>query len=81
MPDWKCQPPVNREKESKLNIIRVGVDLAKNVFQVHGIDRNEKPGLVRVAAAESVMGANDTVDVESALRVVRQTLDSADRIE
>jgi hypothetical protein len=44
-------------------------------------DRNEKPGLVRVAAAESVMGANDTVDVESALRVVRQTLDSADRIE
>jgi transposase len=25
-----------------MNIIRVGVDLAKNVFQVHGIDRNEK---------------------------------------
>jgi transposase len=25
----------------KLN--RVGVDLAKNVFQVHGIDRSEKP--------------------------------------
>src|ERR1039457_3438484 len=43
VPDWKCQPPVNREKESKMNIIRVGVDLAKNVFQVHGIDRNEKP--------------------------------------
>lgn len=26
-----------------MNIIRVGVDLAKNVFQVHGVDRNEKP--------------------------------------
>ena len=24
-------------------IIRVGVDLAKDVFQVHGVDRNEKP--------------------------------------
>lgn len=26
-----------------MQLIRVGVDLAKNVFQVHGIDRNEKP--------------------------------------
>jgi transposase len=26
-----------------MEIIRVGVDLAKNVFQVHGVDRHEKP--------------------------------------
>ena len=26
-----------------MKIIRVGVDLAKNVFQVHGVDCNEKP--------------------------------------
>ena len=26
-----------------MKITRVGVDLAKNVFQVHGVDRNEKP--------------------------------------
>src|SRR5271154_596848 len=26
-----------------MKIIRVGVDLAKNVFQMHGVDRNEKP--------------------------------------
>ena len=26
-----------------MNIIRVGVDLAKNVYQVHGVDRHEKP--------------------------------------
>lgn len=26
-----------------MKIIRVGVDLAKNVFQVHGVDRQEKP--------------------------------------
>src|SRR5664279_5237724 len=42
VPDWKCHPPVNREKESTMKLIRVGVDLAKNVFQVHGVDRNEK---------------------------------------
>ncbi len=26
-----------------MKIIRVGVDLAKNVFQAHGVDRDEKP--------------------------------------
>ena len=26
-----------------MKLIRVGVDLAKNVFQVHGVDRDEKP--------------------------------------
>src|SRR5512137_891653 len=42
VPDWKCRPPVDREKESSMKLIRVGVDLAKNVFQVHGVDRSEK---------------------------------------
>ena len=28
-----------------MKLIRVGVDLAKNVFQVHGVDRNEKAGM------------------------------------
>ncbi|MFN8755157.1 MAG: IS110 family transposase, partial [Burkholderiales bacterium] len=26
-----------------MKVIRIGVDLAKNVFQVHGVDRFEKP--------------------------------------
>jgi len=26
-----------------MKLMRVGVDLAKNVFQVHGVDHNEKP--------------------------------------
>ncbi len=26
-----------------MKIMRVGVDLAKNVYQVHGVDRREKP--------------------------------------
>jgi transposase len=25
-----------------MKLIRVGVDLAKNVFQLHGVDRSEK---------------------------------------
>ena len=25
-----------------MTLVRVGVDLAKNVFQVHGVERNEK---------------------------------------
>lgn len=32
----------SREKECTMKIIRVGVDLAKNVFQVHGVDRHGK---------------------------------------
>jgi hypothetical protein len=43
VPDWKCYPPVNREKESTMNkLSRVGIDLAKNVFQLHGVDRQAK---------------------------------------
>ena len=41
-----------------MKIIRVGVDLAKNVFQVHGVDRSEKPvwrrKLSRASTAEQV---------------------------
>ena len=43
VPDWMCQLPVTGEKESEMKLMRVGVDLAKNVFQVHGVDRQEKP--------------------------------------
>lgn len=30
-----------------MNIITVGIDLAKNVFAVHGVDNNGKPALVK----------------------------------
>lgn len=38
VPDWECQPPVTRKKESGMKVTRVGIDLAKQVFQVHGVD-------------------------------------------
>jgi hypothetical protein len=43
VPDWKCYPPVNREKASTMNKLgRVDIVLAKNVFQLHGVDRYGK---------------------------------------
>jgi len=49
--------PVNGEKESKVKIMRVGVDLAKNVFHVHGVDRAEKPVWQRRLSREKWLGA------------------------
>jgi hypothetical protein len=43
VPDWNCYPPVTREKQSTMNKPgRVGIDLAKNIFQLHGMDRHGK---------------------------------------
>jgi hypothetical protein len=53
VPDWKRHRPVNREKESTMKLIRVGVDLAKSVFQVHGVDRSEKAVWRRRLSRES----------------------------
>ena len=33
--------PVNDKKESTMEVKRVGIDLAKNVFQLHGVDRHD----------------------------------------
>ncbi len=34
-----------------MNIITIGIDLAKNVFAVHGVDENGKVGLVKPKVA------------------------------
>ena len=49
VPDWeivKCPVPQGRE-ESGMKITRIGIDLAKLVFQIHGVDRAGKTVLVR----------------------------------
>jgi transposase len=38
VPKWKCWLPLQRMGASAMKITTVGVDLAKNVFQVHGVD-------------------------------------------
>ena len=35
--------PVTNGERSKMKLTRVGVDLAKNIFQLHGVDRAERP--------------------------------------
>jgi transposase len=40
-------------KGKSMNIITVGIDLAKNVFAVHGVDDNGKPVLVKPKVARA----------------------------
>ena len=35
--------PVTNGERSKMKLTRVRVDLAKNIFQLHGVDRVERP--------------------------------------
>jgi hypothetical protein len=44
VPDWMCVIRQSTEKkESTMNkLSRAGVDLAKDVFQLHGVDRHGK---------------------------------------
>ncbi len=38
VPQWKCQQPLDLEGASAMTIATIGLDLAKNVFQVHGVN-------------------------------------------
>ena len=33
VPDWKCYPSANKQVESEMKLTRIGLDLAKNVFE------------------------------------------------
>ncbi len=45
VPEWRCQPPLDAEGASTMQIPTIGSDLAKNVFQVHGANEHGKPVL------------------------------------
>ena len=38
VPKWRCHQPLKPRGASTIKITTVGIDLAKNVFQVHGVD-------------------------------------------
>ena len=38
---------INHQEGKVMNIITIGIDLAKNIFAVHGVDENGKAGLVK----------------------------------
>ena len=49
-----------------MKLIRVGVDLAKSVFQVHGVDRSEKTAWRRkLSRAEWIKAVQQNVPLEA----------------
>jgi transposase len=42
LPKWKCIHHLTESEESEMNLTTIGLDIAKSVFQVHGVDRNGK---------------------------------------
>lgn len=42
VPEWRCHQPPEPRGAPTTTITTVGIDLAKNVFQVHGIDEHGK---------------------------------------
>lgn len=42
VPKWKCQQALELKGASTMKISTVGIDLAKNVFQVHAVDEHGK---------------------------------------
>ena len=43
----KAQPAAAGRKEMTMTVVFLGIDLAKNVFALHGVDAAGKPCLVR----------------------------------
>ncbi len=55
VPEWRFpRHPPNRTGASTMQITTVGIDLAKNVFQVHGIDGHGKTVLKKQLKRDQV---------------------------
>jgi hypothetical protein len=42
MPEWRFQQPLEPEGAPTMQITTIGIDLAKNVFQIHAADQRGK---------------------------------------
>src|ERR1700687_709345 len=47
VPKWKCWLPLKRMGASAMKITTVGIDLAKNVFQIHALNERGKAVLCK----------------------------------
>src|SRR5450755_4759314 len=54
VPKWKCWLPLKRMGASTMKITTVGIDLAKNVFQMHGVDERGRAVLRKQLRREQV---------------------------
>ena len=50
-------------------IVTVGIDLAKNVFAVHGVDQTGKPALVRPEVSRAKLPARSEIGIEEVVDV------------
>src|SRR5512143_4210690 len=54
VPRWEGRTLINSlQKGKSMSIVHVGVDLAKNVFAVHGVDESGKAALVRPSVSRA----------------------------
>jgi transposase len=54
VPRWEVRTFINSlQKGKSMTIVHVGIDLAKNVFAVHGVDEAGRPGLVRPSVSRA----------------------------
>jgi transposase len=54
VPEWKCQQPLGPEGAPTMQITTIGIDLAKNVFQIHGADQRGRAVLRRQLRRDQV---------------------------
>jgi transposase len=54
VPEWLCRQPLESEGASAMQITTVGIDLAKNVFQIHGVNEHGKVVLRKQMRREQV---------------------------
>lgn len=56
VPDWRVKTNQSlKKKESTMKLKRIGLDLAKNVFQLHGVDRQEQVVLRKKLKREQLL--------------------------
>jgi transposase len=55
VPKWKGSHHLSEEEESAMNIKTIGLDIAKNVFQLHGVDVNGKTVLRKQLRRDKVL--------------------------
>ena len=54
VPEWKWQQPLEPEGALTMQITTIGIDLAKNVFRIHGADQRGKAVLRRQLRRDQV---------------------------
>ena len=55
---WRMRIPTNQRDATEMKITTVGIDLAKNVFQIHGVDSRKARVKARIASVDTNTNVN-----------------------